>query len=67
MKYSTARRLIKKIMKYDATSVGIFISVLSHTYIECCEITDKKFLTSLRNSLKTIREEKDEERNDICR
>lgn len=67
MKYNTARRLINKIMKYDCADIGVFISLLIDIYMKCYDITEKEFMTSLKNSLKTIREEKDEKRNDICR
>ena len=66
MKYNTARRLINKIMKYNCVDIGVFISLLVDIYIHSYDITEKEFITSLKNSLRALKEERNEERNNIC-
>ena len=51
-----AEKLIKEIMDKDAQTAGIFISLLSYNYIQKYGISNKEFIKSLKNSLKIIEE-----------
>lgn len=67
MSYKKAMKMIRKIMDCDAATIGIFISLLVDIYIHSYDISEKEFMTSLKNSLKKLKEERNEERNNICR
>jgi len=42
---------------FSAEELGLFITLLSDKYIKYYGITDKKFIKSLTNSLKTLKED----------
>ncbi len=54
MKQKKADRLIKMILKEDPTEAGIFISLLSHAYINTFNMTEQEFVKHIRNSLKIL-------------
>lgn len=50
-----AEKVIEKLVKQgNATEVGIFISLLSHRYIQEIGISKEEFMTSLSNSIDKI-------------
>lgn len=58
-----AEDMIKKIMKEDCVEVGIFISMLSNEYIKTYDISERDFLRSLKNSLKILKKEEENEKD----
>lgn len=61
MTVKETNKLINKILSKGAVEAGIFISMLVHAYIYACDIEDKDFLESLKNSLKILRENENED------
>lgn len=62
MEVKKARKIIRKVLsECDATEAGIFISMLSFSYMKMCGITDTEFLRSLKNSIKIIGGYEDEQ------
>ena len=43
---------------YSPQETGIFISLLSHRYMEMCNITKEQFMTSLSNSIDKLEDGK---------
>ena len=52
-----AEKMIDLLMTLDSKELGIFISMLSHKYIESHVITKEQFIQSLSNSLDKIENE----------
>ena len=51
-----AKKTIEKLIKNgDPKEVGVFISLLSHRYIQDRGITKEQFMTSLSNSLDELK------------
>lgn len=49
-----AKKMIDLLMTLDSRELGIFISMLSHRYIENHSITKEQFIKSLSNSLDNL-------------
>ena len=52
-----AEEFIEELMEYDSRQLGIFISLLSHRYIQEMGITKEQFMTSLGNSIDKLQED----------
>ena len=59
MEVKKARKLIRKIInENEAPEIGIFISMLSYSFMQVCGIKQEDFIRSLKNSLKILEEKK---------
>lgn len=52
-----AEEVIKQLVSYDSTNLGIFISKLSYVYIKTHKMTKEQFIKSLSNSIEKLEQE----------
>lgn len=50
-----ADKIIKQVLKEDKVEIGIFISLLSNSFIKKFNMSEKEFILHLKNSLKILK------------
>lgn len=58
-----AEKLFKEILDKDAQTAGIFISMLCYKFMQQYKCTEKEFFKYLKNTLKIIRDIREDESN----
>lgn len=52
-----AQKIINKVMNEGPTEAGVFISLLTKTYLDEVDVTEQEFFKSLKKSIKILNEE----------